>query len=101
MDDRGLDLGVAGPRHRGCGESADGGGLFVVSEAVEYAGEDRQRVMHQGDAAGVQVMTDRQTQVVERVVRIIASGRRQRQHDGYRRLHLPVPAVLSDRQGPA
>jgi hypothetical protein len=29
----------------------------VVSEAVEHADEDRQRVMDQGDAAGVQVVT--------------------------------------------
>jgi hypothetical protein len=32
-----------------------GRGLFVVSEAVEYNGEDCQRVVQEGDAAGVVV----------------------------------------------
>jgi hypothetical protein len=44
MGDRRVELRVTCTRKGSCGEPDDGRGPFVVSEVVQYSGEDCQRV---------------------------------------------------------
>ena len=59
MGDRGVDLRKGRPRIRAGGETADGGGGFVVSEPVQQGGEDGQRAEQEWEIACVVVVADR------------------------------------------
>ena len=74
VGDRGGDF---GDHRRGDGterEPGDGGRRFVASEPVEKSGEDGQRDADRGGVAGIVVVADRQSEVIERGQRVAVFG---------------------------
>jgi hypothetical protein len=74
VGDRGGDFGDPRCGEGTEGEAGDGGRRFAASEPVEKSGEPRQRAAQIGGVAGVMVIADGQSEVIERGRRTAVLG---------------------------